>query len=263
MLDLITPVMLTYNEAANVGRTLSRLAWAKRIVLVDSFSDDGTVNIARQFPNVEVFRRRFDDHCRQWTYGVRSAETAIDTPWVLALDADYVLTPAVIEEVARLRPDDGVTGFRAPFRYCIEGRIMRGLLYPPVVVLYRPARTSYIQDGHTQRLVVQAGRVADLRAPILHDDRKPMIRWIQTQAGYARLEADKLRRSAWRDLGWADRLRRVPLLSTPLAFLYCLIGQGGILDGRPGLVYASQRAAAELLISLSMLERTADGQAKQ
>jgi hypothetical protein len=67
MLNEITPLILTYNEAANIGRTLERLAWAREIVVVDSFSDDETVEIASSFANVRVIQRVFDCHRSQWT----------------------------------------------------------------------------------------------------------------------------------------------------------------------------------------------------
>ena len=60
MLDQITPVILTFNEAPNIGRTLSMLKWAKDIVIVDSISTDDTRDIARTYPNVRVFERLFD-----------------------------------------------------------------------------------------------------------------------------------------------------------------------------------------------------------
>ena len=58
MLDHITPVLLTYNEEQNIGRTLSRLKWAKDVVVVDSGSTDRTLTIIAAYPNVRVFKRR-------------------------------------------------------------------------------------------------------------------------------------------------------------------------------------------------------------
>ena len=89
MLDQITPLILTYNEAPNIARALAGVSWAKDIVVVDSFSDDETVAIAKSFPQVRVFQRTFDNHRNQWEFGLK--ETGITTPWVLALDADYVV----------------------------------------------------------------------------------------------------------------------------------------------------------------------------
>ena len=60
MLEQITPLILTFNEAPNIGRLLERLDWARRVVVVDSFSDDQTEAIARRCPSVDFVRRCFD-----------------------------------------------------------------------------------------------------------------------------------------------------------------------------------------------------------
>src|ERR1700759_5854458 len=96
MLDQITPVLLTYYEEENISRTLSHLAWAKDIVVVDSGSTDGTLPALTRFPNVRVFSRRFDTHGQQWRYAVE--ETSIRTNWLLRLDADYQVSNALVAE---------------------------------------------------------------------------------------------------------------------------------------------------------------------
>src|ERR1700730_10770600 len=103
MLNEITPVLLTYNEAPNIARTMSLLTWAKDAVVVDSGRDDETVAIVKRFRTVRLFVRSFDSHANQWRYAV--TETAITTPWILRLDADYQLTPELIEELSQLDPN--------------------------------------------------------------------------------------------------------------------------------------------------------------
>src|SRR4030081_1172328 len=155
MLDSITPLILTYNEAPNIGRTLEQLRWARDIVVVDSFSDDETVEIANSFPRVRVFQRKFDNHGTQWNFALN--ETGIVTEWVLALDADYVLTPEFVDELKMLKPLAKTKGYQARFTYCIAGRRLRTAMYPPVTVLYRKAGAAYSQDGHTHRLLLTGG----------------------------------------------------------------------------------------------------------
>src|SRR5262245_19637520 len=129
MLSQITPLILTYNEAPNIGRTLEQLRWAKDIVLVDSFSDDETLEIVSQFPQVRLFQRAFDSHRQQWSFGL--TETEIKSDWVLALDADYVLTDEAVAELSALAPDESTEGYRARFAYCINGKRLRSGVYPP------------------------------------------------------------------------------------------------------------------------------------
>jgi glycosyltransferase involved in cell wall biosynthesis len=252
MLEQITPLLLTCDEAPNIGRTLERLRWARDIVVVDSFSRDDTLEIISRFPRARVFQRRFDTHRDQWDFGLR--ETGITSEWVLALDADYLLTPQLIEEVEALRPEAGVDGYRTRFVYCIQGRPLNGSAYPPVTVLYRRAKAGYRQDGHTQRIQVE-GAVRDLQSPILHDDRKSLGHWIQAQSRYMRLEAEKLRAAEFRGLGWGGRVRKLRVAAPFTMLLYCLFIKGAVLNGRIGIFYALQRMFSETLLSLYMLEQ--------
>jgi len=247
MLDQITPLILTYNEAPNIARVLAGVSWAKDIVVVDSFSDDETVAIAKSFPQVRVFQRVFDNHRNQWEFGLK--ETGITTPWVLALDSDYVVSTEISAELQQLRPE--AVGYRAKFVYCINGKRLRSGIYPPVTVLYRRDAASYVQDGHTQRVTVQ-GTIGELRAPLMHDDRKSLKRWFRSQARYTELEAQKLLAADALELGLADRMRRWVVVVPPAMLVYCLIVRGGILDGWQGFYYAFQRTAAELMLAINL-----------
>ena len=251
MLEQITPLILTYNEAPNIGGTLAALAWARDIVVVDSFSDDETLEIASSFPQVRVFQRVFDSHRNQWEFGLR--ETGIETPWMLALDADYVVSNEAIAELKALQPDEAIVGYRAKFTYCIHGKEIHSGIYPPVTVLYRRKAATYIQDGHTQRVVVD-GRVEELRVPLLHDDRKSLRRWLYSQARYAELEGGRLITTGRETLDFRDWLRLWLVVAPPATLLYCLIVRGGIFDGWRGFYYAFQRTLAELMLSLYLLE---------
>jgi glycosyltransferase involved in cell wall biosynthesis len=251
MLQQITPLILTYNESPNVGRMLERLQWAREIVVLDSFSEDDTLEVASRHPQVRVFQRRFDTHQGQWNFGLK--ETGISSEWVLALDADYLLTDELVEELKALEPAEQIRAYRARFVYCVNGRPLNGSAYPPVSVLYRRARAAYVQDGHTQRVVVP-GEVKDLKYPILHDDRKPLSRWVQSQNRYMKLESEKIRNTPFSRLGMADRVRKMRVLAPFAMLFYCLLIKGVILDGKVGIYYAFQRMFSELLLSLCLIE---------
>jgi glycosyltransferase involved in cell wall biosynthesis len=249
MLDQITPLILTYNEAPNIARALAGLGWAKEIVVVDSFSDDETVAIAQSFANVRVVQRVFDNHRNQWEFGLK--ETGLTTPWVLALDADYVVSREVVAELEQLRPAADTVGYRANFVYCINGKKLRSGIYPPVTVLYRREAAAYVQDGHTQRVAL-TGRIEDLRTPLLHDDRKSFRSWWRSQQRYTELEARKLLATNATELRSVDRLRRWIVVVPPVMLVYCLIIRGGVLDGAAGFYYAFQRTVAELMLSVNL-----------
>lgn len=251
MLEEITPVILTYNEEANIARVLDALEWAEDIAIVDSFSADKTLSIIKSYPSVRTFQRNFDSHSEQWNYAIK--ETGIKTDWVLALDADYVLTDKFIDEISVLE-SSAVQAYSASFRYCVFGKPLRGTLYPPVTVLYRKEGASYTQDGHTQRINVP-GLTSDLNEKVLHDDRKPLFSWLRAQDRYMELEAEAIYGAAFGELGFNDRIRKLVFPAPPLTFIYCLVFKLGILDGWAGFYYAIQRTVAELILSLKLIER--------
>lgn len=251
MLEHITPVILTYNEAPNIGRTLERLGWAREIVVVDSFSDDETLTIAEKFPQVRIFQRKFDAVAHQLNFGCH--EMGITSEWILALDADYFLTDEFTEELKALSPDSDVGGYRSHFIYSVFGRPLRTSIYPPVTVLFRRSRGFYYQDGHTYRLRVE-GEVLNLRSKIVHDDRKPLGRWVQYQNYLASLEAEKLMQVGTNGLDWVDRIRKMRIVAPFGMLVYSLFIKGLLLDGWRGIFYSLQRTYAELLLSLKLIE---------
>jgi glycosyltransferase involved in cell wall biosynthesis len=245
----ITPLVLTWNEEENLRRCLAGLTWADRVIVVDSGSSDGTLAICGEFPNVEVVVRPFDNHTAQWNHGLG----LVGTPWVLSLDADYIVPDNFVRELADLPDDPGTAAYYARFRYLVHGRPLRGTLYPPRAILFDRERCRYVADGHTQLLRVD-GESGQLMTSIDHDDRKPLSRWLDSQIKYARLEAEKLE-SDPHPAGLPDRLRKMIWPAAPAAFLYTLFVKGVILDGWPGLFYALQRTYAELVLSLVILEK--------
>lgn len=253
MLNDITPLLITYNEAPNIARTLSKLTWARDVVIVDSHSTDRTREQAMAaHPGVRWFERGFTTHAEQWTFALE--QTGITTEWVLALDADYVLSDGLVDELRRRQPPPGTNGYEASFVYCIEGQPLRCGAYPPVVVLFRRAHATYFQDGHAHRVRVDGG-IEKLGHAILHDDRKPLSHWLSSQSRYMRLEADKLAATPASELALIDRLRKLIVVAPPAMFVYCLFVKGGVLDGTAGLYYAMQRTVAEAILSLNILER--------
>lgn len=247
-LQRITPIILSLDEAPNIGRTLQQLQWAQQIIVLDSGSTDATLSIARSFPNVCVHQRNFDTHAQQWNHALSLAPT----DWVLTLDADYLLDHAFVDEL-RILTDAEHAVWYAGFRFFINGRAIRGALLPSRAVLFKRSAAEYFDDGHTQRLRHECS-AGQLRQRIDHDDRKPLSRWLRSQIRYAELEAQKLADGVPRQIGFADRIRRLVWLAPILVFAHVYFVRGALLSGWRGWIYASQRALAELMLSLYLAQ---------
>jgi glycosyltransferase involved in cell wall biosynthesis len=250
----ITPVILTFNEAPNIGRMLQRLSWAKEILIIDSFSTDETLNIARSFPSVRILQRKFDTFAGQCNFGLEH----VTSPWVLSLDADYLLSDDLVRELELLAPDGETAGYRAAFKYCIGGQPLRGTLYPPRAVLYRRGKARYRDEGHGHRVHID-GVVESLRSPIYHDDRKPLRRWLVEQNRYMIAESRYLLRTPASELSVQDRLRRWIVIAPAVVFVYTLLAKGLIFDGWRGWFYVAQRTFAEMLLSFRLAEARIQG----
>ena len=252
MLDAITPIILTFDEEANIGRCLAGLTWAYSVLVVDSFSTDKTVEIARSFANVKLIQNRFVDPASQLNFALDSGE--VKTPWILRMDADYLLAQPLRQEIDALDPPPTLGAYRIPFRYAVQGRELRASLYPALPLLARVKALRYWQDGHTEKAKI-AAPIGELNAPMIHDDRKPLGRWLHSQWRYMEREADKLRASTAASLDWADRLRKTRVLAAPAMFFYCLVVKGLMLDGWAGMFYTLQRVTAELILALCLIDR--------
>jgi glycosyltransferase involved in cell wall biosynthesis len=246
----VTPLIITFNEAPNLRRTLNKLVWAQRIVVVDSGSTDETIDILRGYRNVEVFQHSFVDFASQCNFGL----SQVMTPWVLSLDADYELSDELVIELQSLVPAQTTSGYQAKFIYRIYGRPLRGSLYPARTVIYRKANATYRNEGHGHRVSV-SGEVLPLNAPIYHDDRKSLNHWFSSQQRYARQEAEHLLNSSRAALTTADRVRLTAWPAPLVVFVYTLLVKGCLLDGWPGWYYVLQRVLAETLICLEIIDR--------
>jgi len=246
----VTPVILTYNEEPNLGPTLAALAWASRIVVVDSGSSDRTAEIARSFTNVAWFERGFDSHAAQWSYAIR--ETSIDTRYVLALDADMRPGPGFLEELARfskLRGDAALDAAMVPFEYRIQGRRLFGSIYPAQVRVFAREAIRIEQRGHTQvfrPIAPVIAQVVRFRSKLIHEDLKPFSRWLANQLKYADLEAERIRHAPTQR--FVDRIRQAGV-SPAIWGAYAYLRAGGPFKGTASRAYAEERMVFEAMLA--------------
>ena len=251
----VTPLILTYNESPNIARTLESLRWAERVVIVDSGSTDDTEQLAKSYPNVCWHVRPFDCYREQWQYGISNTE--IGTDYVLALDADMVMPEIFVRELGDKFLSHDFKGGIVPFKYLIMGRALSGSVLTPQLRLFNRREVEVGQDGHKHQFRV-GNNVYRFKAPLLHDDRKPLERWISSQLSYSRLEAEKLRSGT--PTRWRDQVRSFGLMP-PIAAALAYIRAGGPFRGKAAARYAYERATYECLLAIRLQsDSNRDGQ---
>lgn len=250
--SVLQVLILTKNEEPNICRVLRKLGWVERVVILDSFSTDSTLQIAKSFANVEVHQRPFDTFAQQWNYGLN----LINSEWLLNLDADYVLPDEFIEEARLLvmNDDKSRNAYYSHFKFLIYGRELIRNNTTPRSVLFRRTKGHFYDDGHTQRLEVE-GEAGYFKHSILHDDRKSLSRWLSNQDSYSISECAKLLDpNSMNAKSTLNIIRRTKIFAPILVFFYCSFYKRLLLNGWAGWYYILQRTMVEMLWALRMIE---------
>jgi glycosyltransferase involved in cell wall biosynthesis len=249
-------LILTHNEALNIADCLWSVAWADEVFVVDSLSSDRTVDIARQH-GARIHAHAFEGYARQRNWALENLPFSHE--WVLVLDADERVPPALAEEIGRAleyNPHD-YAGFYLDRRLFFLGRwLKRGGLHPSWILRLFKREAGQFEDRPLNEHVVLRGPAGYLKHPLDHKDSHPLNDWIAKHCRYADLEAGEY--FAERSGRFADSFvphlfenpvgrkrwiklyvwNRLPLIVRPfLLFFRNYVLQGGILEGKPGLIY--------------------------
>lgn len=224
----LSAVVITKNEAHNIQRCLASLAWADEVIVVDSGSIDNTLAIARDFPNVKVFEQPWQGFGPQRNFAISKASG----DWLLVVDADEEIVPALREEIAAALASPAAQAFRIPRRMFFCGNPLRfGGTYPDYQLrLFKKGSAQYNDSPLHERL--QASKdVGKLTTPMNHYSYRDLSDYFERFNRYSTLDA---RRRFER--GERFSLLRIPMV--PINIFWRLIVRGGILDGYPGIVWA-------------------------
>ena len=252
----VTVLILTLNEEINLPYALESVKnWANQIIVVDSFSTDKTVEIAKSF-GAEVYQNKFVDFTtqRNWALTV----PAYKNDWVFYLDADEQVTPELKEEINRVLPtvSDSIGGFTMRRCFFFLGKWLRhGGYYIWLLRLFRRDRARFVYSHQGGEYPVVKGDVLKLQNDILHIDRRPLSDWIQnqnkdsTKVALALFKAKKksinIEVSKEEEIEGSFRFRlnkyvysKVPLFLRPFfRFLFFYFGRRAFLDGWQGFAY--------------------------
>jgi glycosyltransferase involved in cell wall biosynthesis len=256
------------NEEVNLPRCLDFLKWSDDIVVLDSFSTDRTVEIAKA-AGVRVVQRKFDNWAAHQNWAVQNIP--FKHPWVYYSDADEVVTPELRKEmldVVSRQPAEVV--FRVRFKNMFMGKwIRRSSLYPTWVTrLFRPGKIRWEREANPVAIV--DGATGFLQEHFLHYSfNKGIAAWLEKHNAYSSHEARESLKSLAQgrlSLGGLfsanapERRRALKELSfrlpcrPALRFLYMYGLRLGFLDGVAGYHYCRLLAFYEYLIVLKMKE---------
>ncbi len=256
----ITVIILTFNEEIHIARCIGRIApLVERIVVVDSFSTDRTIEIARAM-GAEVVQRAFKNQADQFQWALDASD--IRTEWVLRLDADEYLETGLVDAIRQRLPTmpEDATGLDLKLKVIFRDRWIRyGGYYSTLLTrMWRTHAGYYEQRWMDERIVLTRGCSMRLQGGDLVDHSlKDIGWWTDKHNRYATRQMvdfinreyhlfpidDRVERRAHTQARWKRFLRnrvfgRAPLyLRSILYFFYRYVLRLGFLDGRQGFVW--------------------------
>ncbi len=226
----LSVTVITHNEAADIDAALASVSWADEIVVVDSESTDDTVAIARRHTD-RVIVRRWPGYIDQKNY----AASVAAHDWILSLDADERVTPALAAEIARLMrgaPSDAA--FRIPRVTWHLGRWVRSTdWYPDYQTRLYDRRVARWSGRYVHEAVTAEGTIGRLEGELQHYAYRDIADHLETIDRYTTYAARQMYESGRR--ATFSQLAFHP----PLAFLRNYIARGGIRDGSAGLIISA------------------------
>lgn len=254
----VSVVVLTYNEEDNIAECLESLVgWAGEVFVVDSFSTDSTVEIARQYTD-NVVEHPFEHYAAQRNWAQQSLPFSYD--WVFHVDADERVTPALADEICDVLEDApaNINGYLVKERSLFMGRwIKHGGMYPVYHMRLFRREAGRCEDRQYDQHYVCDGKVAKLEADLIEENNIDLTDWTARHNRWSTAEAlealmggetaedadiveERLFGTPIERRRWLKNklFYKTPELVRPfLYFGYRYFLQKGFLDGKEGLIY--------------------------
>lgn len=247
-----TVILLSYNSQDTLGATLaSARRIADEIFVVDSFSNDRTVELARNF-GATVVQHAFEDYGAQRNWAIDSLP--ITRPWQLHLDADEWMDDQLVASILTLPNEPAHTGYFVPRYLRFLGRVLRHGGMSPTwhLRLFRTGIGRCEDRKYDQHFLLASGTYGRLQGAMIDDIRIPLTDWTARHNRWADGEVAELSNREWRGRlkpdargNPAERKRylrkqyeHMPLFVRALAlFVYRYFFRLGFLDGTEGLIF--------------------------
>ncbi|HNX80571.1 MAG TPA: glycosyltransferase family 2 protein [Candidatus Omnitrophota bacterium] len=227
----VSVVVITYNEADRIQQCLASLSWADEIIVIDSFSSDGTVLLCRNYTDTILFHA-WEGYAKQRNAGFDCARHE----WVLFIDADECVTPALAMEIQTVFSGSAplCSGFRIPRRAFYWGKQIRYGEWgcETKLRLVRKSVSRWAEDKNVHEELYVQGEVQSLQAPLYHFTNRNFYHHLRKTRYYSLLFA--------RDAFLARKKFAFPIIfvAPVMRFMNGYIRLQGFRDGIRGLVIA-------------------------
>lgn len=270
----VTVVVLTFNEEQNIEKCLQSVAdWGAEIYVVDSFSTDRTLEIARKYTD-KVVQHAYDGHAQQWQFALD--HLSMSTEWVFAMDADFVATPELRKAIEQVMSSDSdIDGYYVRHRQVFRGKFIRwGTIYPRYWLrLFRRSKVSVDAHDLVDLHFYVDGKTAKIEFDVIEDNYKEsdISFWVNKQCKFAKRQAEEEFRRRFQNIEFPVKPSlfatpdqrtlllkkywyKMPLFVRPfLYFFYRYFVRLGFLDGKQGFIYHfTQAFLYRLLVDIEL-----------
>ncbi len=175
----ITALIISFNEEVHIARCIERIRpLVRRVVVVDSFSTDRTVEIAKSL-GADVYQNPFTTHGAQVQWGADN--TGIDTDWILRMDCDEYLEAPLLDALRTRTPSlpDDVSAIDLKLKVLFRGKFIRwgGYYRTWLTRMWRPGRARMESRWMDEKLLIERGRVERITGGDLVDENLRDIGW--------------------------------------------------------------------------------------
>ncbi len=240
----VTAIIPCFNEEKNIRKALESVRWADEVMVVDSFSTDNTLDIAREFTDV-ILQREYENSASQKNWAIPQAKH----DWIILLDADEWATPELEAEVKQILTNPQKDAYWIYRQNYFMGEKIRysGWQNDRVVRLFR--RSCRYEPLHVHAEVITKGiEVGVLKHKLQHNTFKSTANYLKKLERYG----------DWAARDYAKNMQRVGffhLLVKPFVrFLKHYVLKLGILDGRVGFIISALAAWSVFLRYFKLME---------
>ena len=246
--EKVTALIPTFNNADLISDVIDDLKWADQILIVDSFSTDGTPELCRT-KSATVLQHVYENSARQKNWSIPHCAQE----WVLLVDTDERLPAELQTEIQQLLQEGvpaDIDAFRIARRTMFLGKWLRVMnLWPDSQTrLFRRSVGRY-QDKEVHADVIVPGRIVDLKSPLVHNATLTLSKQINLLDRYSTYQAVELEKRA-RRFRWFDVVIR------PIgAFIYLYLIRLGFTAGMRGLFVAFHTMAFSFFTYAKLWEK--------
>lgn len=260
MLD-VTTIILTYNEELHIRRCLENVcSFSKKVYVIDSPSTDNTVEICKEFPQVEVVVHPYPgNQAQQFNWAID--HLLIETDWVLRVDADEYLLPELVDELMEKLPvlSEDIAGLEFKRRHIFMGKWVKSGVYPVAIMrMFRYGKARYDNRLMDEHLVLSEGQSVVFDHDFCDHSLINISDYCRKHIQYAHREAAQLVSETYHFysgiqhsdamkygcLTMETRKKKSRYLKLPMFwrcfayFLYRYVLKGGFRDGKEGFLFA-------------------------